>query len=440
VPSRRLRTRPPTARLAPLLVVAIAWLAVADIPTQLRLGPLSLSGAATLLAGLAAIVLAPLMLLHGRGRSAPRRWEYAIAPGHRRSVVPITLLLFCGLAVAGLARHPTQNAIQQLAVYCAFVAAIAFGALYSTAETPDRFLRITGVVMGIVGLLGIPLFAANIILWTPRGFALAAMLAIAILVPHRSTHLIGRMAPYLLTLAIAVSLSRTATVISVLLLAFAILRSRAGMRGFRIVLAIVALAVVAVVAFLTVPALRDRFTSGDGVDVGGIALNTSGRSNLWELVIQDVQKDPWWGLGPGSASDVITAKYSFVAQPHNEYLRLWHDFGYIGAALFLIGILVLIVGALRRLARAPHEHRAIHWAAVLGITAVCAAALTDNPFVYPFVMIPLGVVVGMSIGRRDLDPPVAAAPPVEDLLLLPRRAKVVEIDAAAEDDALKVPM
>lgn len=434
VSSRPSSTRPAPGRLGPLLVVAIAWLAVADIPTLLRVGPLSVSGAATLLAGLAAVVLAPLMLLHGRGRSAPRSWRYSIAPGPRRGVVPITLLLFCGLAIAGLAQHSTQNAIQQLAVYCAFVAAIAVGALYSSPETPARFLQATGAVMGVVGIIGIPVFAANVVLWTPRGFALAAMLAIAVLVPFRSTNLLARLAPYLLTLAIAVSLSRTATAISVLLLAFAILRSRHGMRGFRIVLAFTALAAAAVVAFLTVPALRDRFTTGDnGVDVGGVALNTSGRSNLWELVIQDVQKDPWWGLGPGSASDVITAKYSFVAQPHNEYLRLWHDFGYVGAALFVVGILVLAVGALRRTFRAPREHRAIHWAAFLGIAAVSAAALTDNPFIYPFVMVPLGVVVGMSIGRRDLDRAAPPAARVDDLVRGPLR-RSGHAGAPAEQD------
>jgi O-antigen ligase len=439
VSSSRLRTRAPGERLPLLLVVALAWLALADIPTLLRVGPLSVSGAATLLAGFGAIVLAPLLLLHGRGRSTPRTWRYSIAPGPRRGVVPVALLLFCGLAFIGLAQHSTQNAIQQLAVYFAFVAAIAVGALYSTPRTPEQFLRRTGAVMGVVGLVAIPVFAANVVLWTPRGFALAAMLAIAILVPHRSTNPLARLAPYLLTLAIAVSLSRTATAIAVLLLAFAILRSRYGMRGFRIALAFAALAVGAVVAFLTVPALRDRFTTGDnGVDVGGVALNTSGRSNLWELVIQDGQKDPWWGLGPGSASDVIIAKYPFVAQPHNEYLRLWHDFGYVGAALFVLGLLVLAVGALRRTVRAPREHRAIHWSAFLGITAVSAAALTDNPFVYPFVMVPLGVVVGMSIGRRELDRPAPAAPPVETPVSRPRRRSVEEPDPADREGADEV--
>lgn len=392
-------------RLSPLLIIAIVWLAVADIPTQLRVGPLSLSGIATLLSGLAAVVLAPALLLHGRGRSAPRSWRYAIAPGARRGVVPITLVLFCALALIGLARHDSQNAIQQVAVYCGFAAAIAVGALYSERDTADRFLRATGIIMGVVGIVAIPVFLVDpTLLWSPRAFALAAMVGVATLVPHRSTNPLVRLAPYALTAAIAASLSRTALVISVLLLAFAILRSRHGMRGGRIVLALVALAAAAVVAFLAIPSLRDRFTTGDnGVDIGGVELNTSGRTQIWALVIQDVQRNPWFGLGPGSASDVITARYPFIAQPHNDYLRLWHDFGLLGVGLFVLGLLALVVGALVRARRAPLQDRAIHWGAALSLLTVVASALTDNPLIYPFVMIPLGIIVGLSIGRREID-------------------------------------
>jgi O-antigen ligase len=410
VPIPRRVQRAAGARLPLVLILAIAWLAVADIPTQLRLGPLSVSGLATLLAGVASVALAPVLLLHGRSRSTPRTWRYAISPGPRRGVVPLPLLLFCALAIIGLARYSSQNAIQQIAVYCAFAGAIGVGALFSTPTTADRFQHVLGIVMGIVGLLAVPLFAADVIVWTPRAFALAAMTGIAILVPYRSTNLLVRLAPYLLALAIAVSLSRTALAISVLLIAFAILRSRHGMRGGRIVLALGALAVAGVVAFLAIPSLRDRFTTGDnGVAVGGIALNTSGRSAIWALIIDDTEKNPWFGLGPGSASDVIIARFPFIAQPHNEYLRFWHDFGWIGVGLFVLAIIVLAVGALRRALAAPPERSAIHWAALLALLAASASAVTDNPFVYPFVMVPLGVVLGLSIGRRELDRPPAAS-------------------------------
>ena len=399
------------AALPLLPMVALVWLAVSDIPTALSLGPLSVSGAATLLAGASTILLAPMLVLHGRGRSAPRTWTYVIPPGPRKPVVPIALVLFGVVALLGVLRAPSQSGVQQTSVYLGFAGAIAVGALYSRADTAQRFLEATGTVMCVVGLLAVPVFlfglvdfAPGVPVWGQRSFALAATVAVAALVPVRSPRLLVRLAPYALTAGIAASLSRTALVIAVLLLAFAILRSRRGLRGFRVVLALVALTVVAVGAFLTVPSLRDRFLVGDnGVEVGGVALNTSGRSQIWSVVIQDSLPTTWFGRGAGTASDLLAARYPDIAQPHDDYLRIWHDFGLIGLILFVTAYAVLVAGALRRALRAEPAARGVHWAAVLALMAVASAAVTDNPVIYPFVMLPLGIVVGLSIGRREID-------------------------------------
>lgn len=385
--------------------MAIAWLAVADIPIGLRVGPLSLSGLATLVAGAASVALSPALLLRGRGRSAPRSWRFAIAPGARPGVVPLPLVLFCGLALISLVRDPSQNGIQQVAVYCAFAGAIAVGALYSEPATANRYLHVLGIVMGVAGLLSIPVFVLGITqLWGARSFALTGMIAIAMLVPARSPSKLLRVAPYAIAVGIAASLSRTALAIAVLLLAFAILRSRRGLRALRIVLALAALAVAGVAAFLAIPSLRDRFTQGDnGVDIGGVALNTSGRTQIWALVVKDSLRAPWFGRGAGTASDAVTARFPFVAQPHNDYLRLWHDFGLVGLGLFVLAVLMMLAGTAGRARRAAQEQKAVHWGAFLALLATAAAALTDNPVIYPFVMVPLGVIIGLSIGRRELD-------------------------------------
>ncbi len=398
------RTAAPRWDLHPVVLGALIWLLVSDLPTNLRVGPLSLSGAITLLAGAAAVALAPMLVLHGRSRSAPRAWRYALPPGARRGVVPAALVSFCGIALVGLLRTPTQSGLQQVAVYCAFAGALGAAALYSTPDSAARFTRLLGVCMGVLALIAIPLYAAgSTAVGGARSFALTALLAVAVVVPLRTSSRLMRLAPWALTAAIAASLSRTALALAVLLLAFSVLRSRRGLRGLRIVLALGALALAGVVAFVTVPALRDRFTQGDnGVDVGGLALNTSGRSQLWALVVRSAQEHPWIGQGAGSASEVVTARYPFVGQPHNDYLRLWHDFGLIGLALFVLGYGSLLVSAVRRARRTAPEHRGIHWSAALALAAVGAAAATDNPLIYPFVMIPLAVVVGLSISRRHL--------------------------------------
>ncbi|HEY0375240.1 MAG TPA: hypothetical protein VGC94_10620, partial [Amnibacterium sp.] len=110
-------------------------------------------------------------------------------------------------------------------------------------------------------------------------------------------------------------------------------------------------------------------------------------------------------------------RFPNIGHPHNDYLRLWHDFGLLGVGLFALGLLILIVGAVRRALRTEPGSSAVHWSAALGLSAVAAAAATDNVFIYPFVMLPLAAVVGVSIGRRDhhLKPargPALRRPPV----------------------------
>ena len=391
-------------RLPLALVLSLAWLAVADIPTVVSLGPVSLSGAATLLVGVLAVVLAPMLVLHGRGRPPLRHWDYLIPQGRRAPVLPVPLVLFCVVAIVGAARAMSENGVQQTSVYLGFAAAIAVGALYSRRGTAGRFLEVTGLVMGLVGIAATVTFLLGVPLWGDRSYALAATVAVAALVPVRSERWLVRLAPYALTAGIAASLSRTATAIAVLLLAFSVLRSRHGMRGARIALSLVALATLGVLAFLSLPSLRDRFLVGDnGVMINGVALNTSGRTQIWALVIEDALRAPWIGQGAGTSSDLIARQFPNIGQPHNEFLRLWHDFGLIGLTLFTAGYLVLLIGAFRRVRRADQGARAVHWAAVLGLLSFGVAALTDNPAIYPFVMIPLGTVVGLSVGRRDAD-------------------------------------
>lgn len=401
-------------RLPPALVLVLAWLSLADIPTGISLGAFSVSGASTLLAGALTVAFAPMLILHGRGRSAPRSWDFLIQPGLRRCIVPIALIAFCAVAALGALRAPSPNGVQQTFVYIAFTGAIAVAALYSKPGTAKRFVEAMGALMFVVGVVAVPAYLLGFPLWGPRSFALSATVAVAALVPIRSERLVVRLAPYALTAGIAASLSRTALVIAVLLLAFSILRSRHGMRGTRVVLALGALTAAAVVAFLAIPSLRDRFTEGDNsVRINGVALNTSGRSQIWALVIGDSTAHPWIGRGAGTASTLIGARFPGIGQPHNDFLRLWHDFGLIGLSLFVIGYVVLIVGAVRRALRTEETERGVHWGATLALLAVGAAAVTDNPVIYPFVMLPLGVVVGLSIARRDtaLAPPRSSVPP-----------------------------
>ncbi|NJK53405.1 MAG: O-antigen ligase family protein [Leptolyngbyaceae cyanobacterium SU_3_3] len=135
-------------------------------------------------------------------------------------------------------------------------------------------------------------------------------------------------------------------------------------------------------------------------------VNTSGRETIWEAVQSSIDDSPLIGKGPGSVAVPVNAVNKTAnGHPHNDYLRLMHDYGYIGLGLWLCGYGSLLVATLRNWLWADRNDRStahIHLAALLALVGVALAMLTDNLVIYIFAMAPLGVLVGASIGAGSL--------------------------------------
>ena len=79
--------------------------------------------------------------------------------------------------------------------------------------------------------------------------------------------------------------------------------------------------------------LHDRIYAGDVQAIGGgVSINLTGRSDFWETTWDSYVTSPVIGHGVGSADRLITRTYSeSTGHPHNDYLRLLHDYGLLGA-------------------------------------------------------------------------------------------------------------
>jgi O-antigen ligase len=199
------------------------------------------------------------------------------------------------------------------------------------------------------------------------------------------------------------SISRTALVCAVVLVPLAALvRGDAKGVAFAIGTAVAgALALAAALAFSET--IHDRFFGFDStMQVGGVYVNASGRTAMWALLWENAQRAPLLGQGIGSSSLLIDQFFPGLGHPHNDYLRFFFDLGAIGLGLWVAfhaaAVVTLFLRA-RRAARAKSPDAALHLVPLLGLVALGMTMFTDNTISYQFVMAPLAVMLGCSLGR-----------------------------------------
>jgi O-antigen ligase len=237
----------------------------------------------------------------------------------------------------------------------------------------------------------------------PRSYALVGVVGVAWGVGHArfGSRRIGLLAP-LCWLLITLSLSRLAFAASLLIIVIGSLDVRTAGRLVRSVLVIGTVAGLAYFSVTSFGPLASRFRpQGDLKSVGGVSVDVTGRTNLWHVTWVSYLRSPIIGQGAGSAETVIDrARGSANGQPHDDYIRVLHDYGIIGLVLLLAALAALLrhAGRATRLARKGDPATPIHLAAALAVVGLLAAMATDNAIVYPFVVVPIAVILGLSIG------------------------------------------
>ncbi len=318
----------------------------------------------------------------------------------RWTLIPWSLVVFLIYGVSRLLVAPSATGLQNVLLYFLFAASIyVVGASTGVSASQQQMTLLTfaAVISTAIYLISL---AAGWGLIGPRSFAAAGLIFMAVSIANRSENPLVRLAPYVFLIAIVLSLSRSASAIGLAILVFLSVRGRRGWRILKSLGLLIALSAVGVAVVWSYPPFRDRFFGGDNAIAldNGLTFNTSGRDQIWDVVLQSASEALVFGKGPGSAQELITSRFAgSIAHPHNEYLRILHDFGVIGLGLFVWALLWLLAAIYSRAAKYDEPQ---HWAAFIALFATLALAFTDNPFIYQFVMLPLGVVVGSSLSSR----------------------------------------
>lgn len=379
-----------------IIVVGLVVAALCDLPVRATVWGVTPSAAISALTACLCLASLPALARVPSGRFVGLGWAWVF----------VTLAIAFG-AVLGVGYDGAQN----LTVYVVWLLMMTYAAAWLDADRATLVLtwlrRIAWLLAGLYALAVLHGGFGSVDILGARSFGLEALVLMAVAAPlgySGSWH--DKMLPLVLFVLVSLSLSRTATVAALVLL---VARLSWGGRGFRVGRSAVFTglgALVAVLAVANVPALHDRIFAGDrAYRVGQTQINTEGRTVIWSAVTSDINSSPFIGHGAGAASERVKVEVPGQVEPHNDYLRLLYDYGWIGLTAFMICYLGLVRRTWKLMRRAATtELSAAHASAFLALVAVSFGMATDNVLIYAFTMAPFGLVVGISVGlgaRQD---------------------------------------
>ncbi len=146
-------------------------------------------------------------------------------------------------------------------------------------------------------------------------------------------------------------------------------------------------AVLGVAFFYTERVQKKMFYSGQGtikdVWIGNPDLFTAGRSNLWDLMKEEIKVKPAWGHGSNASEEFVLAMtWGTLTHPHNDWLRLLYDYGFVGTSVFVFCMITQILHLLREAKQAPPESRILIFAGASSFLPFVLLMFTDNIILY----------------------------------------------------------
>ena len=219
------RNHPRIADLPFTVVVGAFWMVLLNAPGLVSLGPISLSGGITIF--VAALML--FMLPSYGVNTAMRRRAGWVEPARAR--IPWALwgfILFLPLSfvITTLNGSIRADSIQNACVYLLFVGGIAFAAAAKSSAIALCGWELMRGLATYSAYLMLAMSALNLVFLNKRAMALVALIVLALVIPGAPRDIWMKFAPFAAVAAMALSLSRTSTVIGGVLLVFIALRAK----------------------------------------------------------------------------------------------------------------------------------------------------------------------------------------------------------------------
>jgi O-antigen ligase len=111
-------------------------------------------------------------------------------------------------------------------------------------------------------------------------------------------------------------------------------------------------------------------------------LATNGRKSLWGAMQAEIDEEPYWGHGANSSEPFVFMRTGGLTHPHNDWLRLLYDYGYVGASVFAFCLIAQVFHVLKRSTRATGETKILFYAAASTFISFVLFMFSDNIILY----------------------------------------------------------
>lgn len=143
--------------------------------------------------------------------------------------------------------------------------------------------------------------------------------------------------------------------------------------------------------------MREANTGGDNaLQVGEMNISTAGRAYWWKKSFESALAKPILGHGTDGSKEMLSsARWS---HPHNDYLRIFHHLGVLGL-IFWFSFVFLLFKTFKKAIKATNNdnERCVYIWSLLSLLFMSMVMLTDNTITYSYILFPCMALFGFTI-------------------------------------------
>ena len=386
-----------------LLTLGLFWVLTIRVATGIWIGSFTLNAYLTGVAALVAGLLSLLTIVLLVRKRLPVDKAFKDLPNSLK-VVSLSGLPLLAYSLISLAMNFRIEGFQNTLVWAAFALTLFALPYWIGPEDARRAGSILRIVVITVPVTKIVIFYAGVDFYGEASYALVAVILLAFAVSQQPRSWFEYLTPWLLLYSVLLCDVRTASVVAALLMIVSVWQWPIPSFA-RTALTFPVAAVSGALVWLFIgDRLVNSGDSGLAQFVGGdsilAGIGTTNRGAAWAYILENLPEETnWWGQGTGHSS-FLADELLGIHHPHNEYLRIFFDFGWVGLTVFLLGSLAMFLGSFINWKKTKTE---LALSSVLSIVVVALMAVTDNPIVFIYVMLPAAILVATGLVAREND-------------------------------------